>query len=1070
MRLQGKLYAESPIYRGNARKTLFTRDGDGKQRLVSLAGEIEGTAQSLMDAFIGQSRNRRNVGLLNRLWQRLYQQQMPPNLITRVTCRLSKSSYPGDNFFDLRMGIKLNEDRWSVEANANYKMETVLRNSTFDFEIDINESVVQQGDNRTRLFYVLEELRAGRFWFGAGKTKGLGRCRLDLDLPFSPGSPVKINPRTNHLRIDLHFNAENPLLVGWNWGKVDPHTPAYAAIDGRALLGGMRSIPASIRNRLEMALGGPIATPQAWKSKLGSFLTRILAIWLQESAKQSRSGWVLPESAINKLGKGKHALAQRALDGIASLAGQVFASKSEAEEAISAALGKKANMAPRVVELLEQQQQEVHEFDQQAWQQTAEALGLDPTLAPHLASRIADEASLVAVLQPEVQKILPALNQQVDQQLRLLQSDTWVDAEIASREAHLAIKKRIQSGQISESQWNDPSQPPAGIKAADWQEFLGAHQRVAFAHMRNPRNLEKSITNDQNFIDFLKAYRVKARQELGQPHHIDFRAGGSGNREYAKKYGKPYDNIFMRMLSWTPSSSQEGRWEAYVPGSTIKGAFRWRTSQVLRTCWGDSERTRRVLNRLFGAQGQEGLLRFGDTYLKDPNAPAENWCSMDGVRMDPQTAEPIEEAKADYLFAYGTNLHFTCAIDIQDMEEDDLECYSVLLHLLQDFQRGDIPLGGEKTKGFGWVEGQIETMQWLGSPDSKLRQKLFGGAATEQAGAWETISFDEKTAAKLIQDAPPLESKAAPATPPTAAQGFISHRAFGGHCGMLLVEGKVLTPLSVQESGQPNVTTMLNGEPINGWDCYSISSPEAARRPAEPRYALPSKSLRGMLRHIYTIASDAKEESPNLSALNPADGLFGWIGSGPNQSLASRLSIHFGLFDNPQLAWFKIPYPYGSWKFLDGRWQKLEKGRTDKHHIDGRWRLFPHAPLAPIVEQLNAFEPDTVQASYFRAILPGATCRFTLRFWNLTDEELQRLLWCIDLEPNLAHKIGRGRYVGMGSLRLRTLPESYLIDWQKRYAGDDKAWQKPLDSAAWHKKAAVHHRDELRRLLDADSI
>ena len=59
MIINGKLYAETPIYRGNARKTLFTRDGDGKNRLVSLAGEVEGTAQSLMDAFIGQSRDKK---------------------------------------------------------------------------------------------------------------------------------------------------------------------------------------------------------------------------------------------------------------------------------------------------------------------------------------------------------------------------------------------------------------------------------------------------------------------------------------------------------------------------------------------------------------------------------------------------------------------------------------------------------------------------------------------------------------------------------------------------------------------------------------------------------------------------------------------------------------------------------------------------------------------------------------------------------------------------------------------------------------------------------------------------
>ncbi|KKL57077.1 hypothetical protein LCGC14_2239010, partial [marine sediment metagenome] len=124
MILHGKLIADSPIYRGNARKTLFTRDSDGRDRLVSLAGEISGTAQTLMDAFIGQSRNGRNIGLLNRLWQRLYATSMPAKLITSAECHLQQNSYPQDRYFDLRMGIKLDQDRWAAEANANYKMET----------------------------------------------------------------------------------------------------------------------------------------------------------------------------------------------------------------------------------------------------------------------------------------------------------------------------------------------------------------------------------------------------------------------------------------------------------------------------------------------------------------------------------------------------------------------------------------------------------------------------------------------------------------------------------------------------------------------------------------------------------------------------------------------------------------------------------------------------------------------------------------------------------------------------------------------------------------------------------
>jgi hypothetical protein len=237
MLLQGKLYVESPIYRGNARKTLFTRDGDGTQRLVSLAGEIAGTAQALMDAFIGKSRDGRNIGLLNQLWQRLYNSPLPEKLITKVDCNLSKDCYSRDRFFDLRMGIKLDEDRWAAEANANYKMETLFRNAAFDIKFFVYDDLLSRNDNQAKLFHLLEELREGRFWFGAGKSKGLGKCRLEMDIPFVASDTVlNLNSHVNHLSISFQFNTLNPVLVGWNWGKVDPETPAFAAIEGRLLV------------------------------------------------------------------------------------------------------------------------------------------------------------------------------------------------------------------------------------------------------------------------------------------------------------------------------------------------------------------------------------------------------------------------------------------------------------------------------------------------------------------------------------------------------------------------------------------------------------------------------------------------------------------------------------------------------------------------------------------------------------------------------------------------------------------------------------------------------------------
>lgn len=1073
MILRGKLVAETPIYRGNARKTLFTRDGDGTHRLVSLAGEVAGTAQSLMDAFIGQSRDGRNIGLLDRLWRRLYGSPMPEKLITRATCQLQESSYPREKLFDLRMGIRLDEDRWAAEANANYKMETLYRNSVFDLELSINDSVLRQGENEARLYYLLQELIDGRFWFGAGKSKGLGRCRLEMDLPFTaPETPPEIAPAANHLRIRLMFNATNPVLVGWNWGKLDPGVPSFAAIEGRLLVEAMRDLPEPIRSRLEMVIGGPILSPEDWKQKLAEYLPRVIAVWLQEQSAGEEEVWTLPEGALLKLGKAKkYPLSKKVIEAARPLCDQPFPSREAAEVALVEALGAKANMAGRILKVMQRQRRQVQQLNREAWQQIAESLGLDPDLEDELAAHLDDEARLTELLAQACKPILPRLYQQVDQQVQLLQSDAWVDAEIANREQRARIKTMLLEGQITEAQWEDPTQIPDGISAAVWREFIDDHRRVQFRHMLNPRNLRKSIANDQNLIALLQTYRDRVRQELAQPYHIDFRAGGPFNREISRKYGKPYDTVFMRMLSWAPSAQEDGAWEVYVPGSTIKGAFRKRASQVLRTLWGETPQTTAVLDRLFGTQGQRGIVFFSDAYLVDPYDPERAWCSMDGVKMDPQTGRPVEAAKHDYLFAYGEHLTFQLQLDLQDVTEDDLEALSVLSHLLQDFQRGDIPLGGEKTSGFGWVKAQIDEVTWLTAPNGALTQRLFGDQALTPDGIWHRLTFTGEAAANALPAGEPLTALQSAETPPRASAGFISHRAFGGHCGMLAVEAEILTPIHVRESGEPSFRAELADGPVNGWDFFSMAPPEAEKRPDPKLYALPSRSVKGLIRHIYAIASDASQPTPDITQLNPVDSLFGWVGQGPNQALTGRLSFSFGLFEDPELAWFKAPYPYGGWQYVNGRWQSVPGGSVPQLHVGKVWRVFPHAPLAPIVEQLDDFQPDTVQASYFRAILPGARARFTIRFWNLETEELQRLIWCVALEPGLAHKMGKSRYLGLGSLRFHILPESYFIDWAKRYAGEpEESWRLPVQVDEWINPAVVKHYQQLRRALNAERL
>jgi hypothetical protein len=184
-----------------------------------------------------------------------------------------------------------------------------------------------------------------------------------------------------------------------------------------------------------------------------------------------------------------------------------------------------------------------------------------------------------------------------------------------------------------------------------------------------------------------------------------------------------------------------------------------------------------------------------------------------------------------------------------------------------------------------------------------------------------------------------------------------------------------------------------------------------------------------------------------------------------------RVALSFGVFDAPGLAWFKVPYPYGNWQYRNRQWEEVPGEPAKVLLIRKTWRMFPHARLAPPVQSMDTFAPDTPQAHYVRAILPGSRCRFTVRFWNLEKEELQRLVWCLALEEGLAHKIGNGRYLGFGSLGFKVLPESYLIDWTRRYEGKtEQEWRLPLTVSEWSTPEVIEHYAALKKALHAKRL
>ncbi|MEA1867106.1 MAG: hypothetical protein U9N19_03245, partial [Thermodesulfobacteriota bacterium] len=80
-------------------------------------------------------------------------------------------------------------------------------------------------------------------------------------------------------------------------------------------------------------------------------------------------------------------------------------------------------------------------------------------------------------------------------------------------------------------------------------------------------------------------------------------------------------------------------------------------------------------------------------------------------------------------------------------------------------------------------------------------------------------------------------------------------------------------------------------------------------------------------------------------------------------------------------------------------------------------------------------------------------------------------IWCLEMENGMAHKVGKTRYLGFGSLTMRVLPESYLIDWNARYSGDKNGkWRKPLSADQWLNSKVIAHHSELLKALNAKSL
>lgn len=257
----------------------------------------------------------------------------------------------------------------------------------------------------------------------------------------------------------------------------------------------------------------------------------------------------------------------------------------------------------------------------------------------------------------------------------------------------------------------------------------------------------------------------------------------------------------------------------------------------------------------------------------------------------------------------------------------------------------------------------------------------------------------------------PLEERATRLPKPSQA-------SITGLCGAISYELLTLTPVFVnQDPGRTDRNRVYAFAHLGG------------------RPLLPATSLKGMLRGVHEAATNstlgllkndwyqsriASDYLPGQEAttITPSEALFGMVGGKSRDSVgqAGRLLIDDLPVAQDQLQSFEIWRPRGgmpkpaheSFYFQPGRSGPI-LGRKFYYHQDYR-----RASEVYQYERARASEMRTVQA-----LRPGAKLTGRLRFFNLAPGELDALLYALQLEPHLAHKLGFGKPVGLGSLRIR---------------------------------------------------
>ncbi len=190
--------------------------------------------------------------------------------------------------------------------------------------------------------------------------------------------------------------------------------------------------------------------------------------------------------------------------------------------------------------------------------------------------------------------------------------------------------------------------------------------------------------------------------------------------------------------------------------------------------------------------------------------------------------------------------------------------------------------------------------------------------------------------------------------------------------------------------------------------------------------------------------SDDLKQCNDLNSLCPCCRLFGMVsGDERGQALAGKVAFTIAWWTNDKepswvtktLQMLNTPHSTCEQFYLVDGANNIKVVRYDDRFeegakvgkLRGRKFYFHHQ-----IKDKYAYTKDTDRMNSTVELLTEGTFKFTVDFHNLTDYELGLLLYSLELESDLHHKLGMGKSLGLGSVKI-TIDKLLLINREKRY-------------------------------------